>query len=276
MNNPPLISIVVPCYNQVQYLFEALDSVVAQSYGNWECIIVNDGSTDSTEEISTSYCSKDDRFKYLKKDNGGLSSARNAGVSIARGEFILPLDADDKISSYYLQRAMEKMKENPQIKLIYCKAERFGLMKGEWFLEEYSYRRLLIKNMIFCSSIFRKSDFDKISGYDELMVGGYEDWEFLLRFLNPDDIVHRLNETHFFYRIKKASAIHNDHRNERDKKLYIYQKHISKYLDYFSDPVSLALENEMLKDVYKNSFDYKLGHIVMDPLRRLKNLIQSL
>lgn len=84
----PLISVIVPCYNQAQYLDECLQSVVEQTYPNWECIIVNDGSPDNTEEIALQWTEKDSRFIYIKKENGGLSSARNAGLEIAKGKWI--------------------------------------------------------------------------------------------------------------------------------------------------------------------------------------------
>ena len=91
----PLISVIVPCYNQAQYLDECLQSVLDQTYTDWECIIVNDGSPDHTEEIAKKWVEKDTRFIYLFKENGGLSSARNAGIEIAKGEWIQFLDCDD-------------------------------------------------------------------------------------------------------------------------------------------------------------------------------------
>lgn len=90
-----LVSIIVPCYNQAQYLDEALKSVFEQTYTNWECIIVNDGSPDHTEEVAKKWLKKDSRFKYFYKENGGLSSARNAGLEIATGNYIQFLDSDD-------------------------------------------------------------------------------------------------------------------------------------------------------------------------------------
>jgi glycosyltransferase involved in cell wall biosynthesis len=89
------ISVVIPCYNQARYLPDALRSVLAQTYNNWECIIVNDGSSDDTEQVSQEWLKKDNRFRYLHKQNGGLSSARNAGLMQARGEYMQFLDADD-------------------------------------------------------------------------------------------------------------------------------------------------------------------------------------
>lgn len=113
----PKISVVVPCYNQAQYLDECLQSVLNQTYQDWECIIVNDGSPDNTEDVAKSWAEKDTRFIYLSKENGGLSSARNAGIEIAKGEWILPLDADDKIGERYLELA-EKEFENDFVEII--------------------------------------------------------------------------------------------------------------------------------------------------------------
>lgn len=93
------ISIIVPCYNQAQYLDECLQSVQDQTYTHWECIIVNDGSPDNTEEIAKKWVEKDTRFIYLKKENGGVSSARNLGLENAKGDFLQFLDADDCIKT---------------------------------------------------------------------------------------------------------------------------------------------------------------------------------
>lgn len=90
-----LISIIVPCYNQAVYLDEALQSVFDQTYQNWECIIVNDGSQDNTEIIAQKWLERDSRFIYLCQENGGLSSARNLGLENAKGDYIQFLDADD-------------------------------------------------------------------------------------------------------------------------------------------------------------------------------------
>jgi glycosyltransferase involved in cell wall biosynthesis len=93
-----LVSVIIPCYNQGKYLSETLKSVSAQTYLNWECILINDGSTDDTEAIALDRCRSDNRFKYKKKDNGGLSSARNEGLKMCSGDFIQFLDSDDLIS----------------------------------------------------------------------------------------------------------------------------------------------------------------------------------
>jgi len=93
------VSVIIPCYNQAHFLNEAVDSVLAQTYTNWECIIVNDGSTDNTESVALTCAEKDNRIKYIRKENVGLSSARNKGLDEATGDYIQFLDSDDMITS---------------------------------------------------------------------------------------------------------------------------------------------------------------------------------
>lgn len=91
----PLVSILIPCYNQGKYLNETLDSVLKQNYFNWECIIVDDGSTDETAVVATEWCATKRNFFYYYKSNGGISSARNMCLEKAKGEYIQWLDGDD-------------------------------------------------------------------------------------------------------------------------------------------------------------------------------------
>lgn len=93
----PLISVIVPCYNQARFLSDALASLQAQTCPDWECIVVNDGSTDKTEEVAREWVKRDLRFRYLEKANGGLSSARNTGLAAAEGAYLQFLDADDAL-----------------------------------------------------------------------------------------------------------------------------------------------------------------------------------
>lgn len=102
-----LISVIVPCYNQSRFLDDCLASVYNQTFTNWECIIVNDGSPDNTEQIAKRWVEKDSRFKYVYKINGGLSSARNAGLKIAGGEFIQFLDCDDTIHTLKFEKQID-------------------------------------------------------------------------------------------------------------------------------------------------------------------------
>jgi glycosyltransferase involved in cell wall biosynthesis len=93
----PKVSVIIPCFNHGRYLSESVNSVLDQTIQDFEIIIINDGSEDNTEEIALNYCSKDARIKYHKKENGGLASARNAGLKLSSGDYIQFLDADDVI-----------------------------------------------------------------------------------------------------------------------------------------------------------------------------------
>lgn len=227
-----LVSIIVPCCNQAQYLDDALQSVLGQTYANWECIIVNDGSSDNTEEVAKKWVERDSRFIYLYKENGGLSRARNAGINIAEGEFILPLDADDRIAINYVALAVQSFQEDTSLKIVYCKAEKFGLESGEWKLPEFSRERLALENIIFCSALFQKSEWIKVGGYDENMVYGLEDWEFWIALLKEGGKVKCLGYIGFHYRIKEMSMIKSLDENHRKLlKEYIVKKHPDFYLN---------------------------------------------
>lgn len=102
-----LISVIVPAYNAEQYLRECLDSIVAQTFTNWELIFVDDGSTDSTEAIIKEYAHTDCRIKYLFQSNQGVSAARNAGLNAAQGEFVVFVDADDALFPTALQQLFD-------------------------------------------------------------------------------------------------------------------------------------------------------------------------
>jgi len=236
-----MVSIIVPCYNQAQYLEECLQSILNQTYENWECLIVNDGSTDSTEKIALQWKEKDPRFIYLKKENGGLSRARNYGITKAKGKYILPLDSDDKIGKEYLKLGIYKLEKNKNIGVVYCKANFFGQHKGRWKLPPFNKKHLLCENHIFCSGIYLKEDWEKIGGYDINMKYGWEDWEFWINLLYTlNKTAYKLNYLGFYYR-RKENSMGNFVANNEKIKLeiydYIYNKHKKIYIEILGHPI---------------------------------------
>ena len=231
------VSIIVPCYNQGNFLSETLNSVLNQTYSNWECIIVNDGSTDNTEIIAESFMQKDKRFFYIYQKNAGLSSARNTGIKESNGNFILPLDSDDKIAPQYIEQAIYAFKANYNLKLVYCRVELFGKAKGEWILPKYSLERMLGRNCIFCSAIYKKEDFIRVGGYNSNMKYGFEDWDFWLSLLEDDGEVLQLDEILFYYRIRKKSMLRSlDNEKLSFLRKQIWENHKNLYSKYFLDP----------------------------------------
>ena len=263
----PLISVVVPCYNQAQYLDECLQSVLDQTYTDWECIIVNDGSPDNTEDVAKKWVEKDARFRYLFKENGGLSSARNAGIEIAKGEWILPLDADDKIGNQYLELAEKEFEKDYTV--IYCEAELFGNEIGKWHLPEFSLENLAKKNCIFCSAFYKKEDWKKVNGYDINMIYGLEDYEFWISLLKNKNTVKKLPQTLFYYRVKENSMLTNL-KSERINKMfnYISKKHTDFFLEYLGsfNELFLLQENTLKKyDKLLNSKKIKFLEFILKP-----------
>lgn len=246
------VSIIVPCYNQAQYLDECLNSVLDQTYPNWECIIVNDGSPDNTEEVAMKWTNKDERFKYLYKTNGGLSSARNEGIKNAVGTLILPLDADDKIANIYCELAINALVKNSSLSLIYANSEKFGLVNEIWDLPEFSIQKLATENLIYCSAFFKKEDWEGVGGYDENLIQGLEDWEFWIAILKKGGNVIKLKETCFYYRIKETSMI-TSLTNENKKRIFDY---ISiKHADFFVQHLGSFFKlQEKINTLERNSF----------------------
>ncbi|MEM0575267.1 glycosyltransferase family 2 protein [Flavobacterium polysaccharolyticum] len=251
MNNPK-VSIVVPCYNQAEYLAEALQSVLDQTYENWECIIVNDGSPDNTKEVAQKWVKKDSRFIYLYKENGGLSSARNAGIAVAEGEFILPLDADDRIGMEYTFLAIKAFQKETDLELVYCKAEKFGEELGSWDLPDFSLFELARQNMIFCTALYRKQEWERVGGYDINMQKGWEDWEFWIAVLKNGGKVKRLDEVCFYYRIKKISMIKMIKESNHQEILeYVGVKHADFFIQQFGTFWSLENKISVIKKEHK-------------------------
>jgi glycosyltransferase involved in cell wall biosynthesis len=251
----PKVSIIVPCYNQAQYLDEALNSVLQQTYTSWECIIVNDGSTDDTEAIAKTWANKKNGYSYVTIKNKGLSNARNVGIKKARGKYILPLDADDIIDANYIEKAIEQFDKNTKLKIVYCKAKKFGVINKEWELKPFSLKELAKTNMIFCSALFKKEDWEEVGGYDSNMLYGFEDWEFWINILKRGGEVYQIPEYLFFYRIKETSMF-----KEMDfaKKKYLYNYLSLKHTQFFIDQLGSFIELEKEKQQIINSFNIKL------------------
>lgn len=270
----PVISVIIPCYNQAQYLDECLQSVIDQTYQDWECIIVNDGSPDNTEEVVKFWLKKDTRFKYFFQENKGVSVARNNGIKNAKGEWILPLDGDDKIANKYLEFGAKKFNKNTDI--VYCQAEYFGSKVGKMILDDFNQEDILLENQIFCTSFFQKKSWVTVGGYDENMLSGYEDWEFWIHIfsLQSELNVSKLDYVGFYYRIKEQSRnTEAMFKNDENIRKYIFTKHfdtyrknISSFYNYFATTKTLKAQNTQLITKLNSK-----RHLLIDKLFSLLN-----
>ncbi|WGF92743.1 glycosyltransferase family 2 protein [Aequorivita marisscotiae] len=257
MGNSPKTSIIVPCYNQARFLSEALNSVYNQTFKDWECVIVNDGSTDNTEEIASKWVQKDERFKYISKSNGGLSSARNKGIENSQAKYILPLDADDKLHPEYLEKAIPILENDEAIEVLTSKVQFFGVKEHIYHLPIYTFKTLLLKNCFIACSIFKKESFLKVGGYDENLKS-FEDWDLWISVLKHGGKAHVINEVLYYYRKHEANSLSNRFYTDGDFYYglydYVFKKHIDLYLKAFpnfifvyKDYLKLKTFNEKVK-----------------------------
>ena len=282
--NSPKVSIIVPCYNQAHFLNDSLQSVLNQIFDGWECIIVNDGSPDNTEEVAQKWSAKDARFKYVKKPNGGLSSARNAGIAISRGDFILPLDADDLIHSDYLQKLLPVIENNDAIEVVSC----YSIFFRNTIDNVVNTRKptgttidaLLYENMIMATSLYRKESWNRVGGYDESMKDGFEDWDFWISILKDGAEFKIVPEFLFYYRKAAASMLTNTVANHLESVTkYIYKKHPEVYINKFDTTMDyvfyLIKKHKASEDNLKKSLEYRIGKAVTKPFRFIAKLNKS-
>jgi glycosyltransferase involved in cell wall biosynthesis len=194
----PLVSVIVPTYNYAHLIDQTLDSVLAQTYRNWECIIVDDGSTDHTADLVAKYAARDPRVRSIHQPNRGQSSARNTGLMAmaGSGEYVQFLDADDLIDSRKLEQQIKYMEAHPEVDIVYGRARYFendvtelhhslALDDTPWLPEISGQGKpvlsaLVRQNiMVINSPLIRRRVVDAIGRFNEQMLN--EDWEYWLR-----------------------------------------------------------------------------------------------
>ena len=277
----PKVSIIIPCYNQGRYIEEAVNSVLAQSFTDWEIIIINDGSTDKfTNNFLKDYRPSNTSIYFT--ENKGVSAARNFAIDKSLGKYILPLDSDDYIAMNYLRDAVDKLEMDPELKLVYGEGEYVGDLAVNIVLPSFSMNGMLQQNLIFCTALYRKSGWAAAGKYDETFETGWEDWDFWLRLIDDEKQVYKLPSSVFYYRIKKDSR----NASLQGKQLVIteqqlFKKHLDKYLTHFPLPITQIRNIAYLKEEKENfekvkqkiyhSLSYRVGHFLLKPFKMFSN-----
>ena len=199
-----IVSVIIPAFNAEKYLKETVASALASSYPFLEIIIVDDGSTDKTQEVLESISLEHCQVRVFHQKNQGVSVARNFGIANAKGKYLLLLDADDLISVDYIKKAVEILEQDQNVKMVNGLGEFFGDRQGSWNLRPFSRHLLARKNMLFISGIFRKSDFDKTDGFCS-EIKGPEDWDFWISLLKRNGEVVRIPQVCLYYRVHPGS-----------------------------------------------------------------------
>src|SRR5882724_3600730 len=181
MTRPCKVSVVIPCFNHGEFLPEAVCSATAIERDDVETIVIDDGSTDERtgKEIDAL---PGHGIRVIRQENKGLSAARNAGIAISRGEYILPLDADNRLRSGYIEHGIRILDANPLVGVVYGDAEYIGTRTGRRHVGPFERDRLLQWNYIDACAIYRRSIWEQNQGYDSRMmpIQGLEDWDFWL------------------------------------------------------------------------------------------------
>lgn len=232
------LSVIIPCYNQGEFILEAISSVRECQDEIYEIIIVNDGSTEASTLKVLSYL-KDNGYHVINQTNQGLAAARNNGIKAAKGAYILPLDADNKIRSAYITKAVEILDKHPEVGVVYGNAEFFGEKTGIHVVPDFNINLILLGNYIDACAVFRKIVWKECGGYDTKIPDklGYEDWDFWLGAAEKGWKFYHINEVLFDYRIRSNSMVSacNIPENRQQLLRYICTKHIGIYSTNFAN-----------------------------------------
>lgn len=289
--NKPLISLIIPCYNQGAFINEALQSVYNQTYSNWECVVVNDGSTDDSESIAIKWVNKDNRFKYFYKNNNGVSSARNFALEKVNGAYIQFLDADDLLNSRKLELSLnalvEPQSENKQIVI-----SNFRLFSNKIKNSTAPYCILISELFTFESILYKWNEsfsipihcgFFEVSLFEDIRFSenltAQEDWVVWVNIFKLDVKAVFLDQPLAFYRQNpdsrtKIKSIY------RDQMLaYEYFKTILSKEEYHQLSKTLISryyieQEEYKKRLYlvKNSNSYQTGLMIKKALKKIRLL----
>ncbi|MFA5424646.1 MAG: glycosyltransferase, partial [Phycisphaerae bacterium] len=208
----PLVTIIMPVYNGGKYLRVAIESVLIQNYKNIDMLIINDGSTDSSEEIIRSF--NDNRIRYFKQENKGLAATHNEGIKKALGDYLIKVDADDYIAVDFVGKHLKIFAEHPQADLVYCDDQLIdedGKAIRVITRPEYTDRRMLIRDLFRAGfpvvpfrTCIRKRVFEQIGFFDESLRIG-EDYDIMKRFVKANLKAQHLNEPLYFRRLTNES-----------------------------------------------------------------------
>jgi glycosyltransferase involved in cell wall biosynthesis len=278
MENNDLISIVIPCYNDWQFVEQAVTSALNQTYSNKEVIVVDDGSNIETKEILKKI--EPTITKLITQENQGQSKARNVGIEASKGYYILVLDSDDYFESTFCEKAIEVFLNQSDVKLVTCQANllfedgssRIFTPKGGAIAD------FINSNNALATSLFRKEDWDTCGKYDESMRQGFEDWEFFIRILKNGGNAEVIKAPLYNYRKRSNTTTLRANKIKYQLLSYIYIKHTELYVSHFENLIKHLLYNieQEEKEKIKNTLrlEFRIGKAILRPVRFIKSLFR--
>ena len=228
-----IVSVIIPMYNCENTLTHTVQSVLNQTYDAIQIILVNDGSTDATEEVAKELLQHHPNIEYHSHENKGQTKTRNIGASLAKGHYLLFLDSDDTIAPTFIEKSIDVLEKNPEVKIVYSQSEFSGTKSGRWNLPAYHFKSFLLNNCIPITALIRQNEFEQVGGFDESLTF-YEDWELWIQLVATGGKVHQIQEPLFYYyqheRPLSVTGVAKQNRSIlSENKLAIYTKHYALY-----------------------------------------------
>jgi glycosyltransferase involved in cell wall biosynthesis len=223
----PAVSVIVPCYNQAEFLPDAIESVLAQTYDDWELLVIDDGSIDETALVAASMAesSPGRRMRVIRQANSGLARARNAGVNAARGRYVLPLDADDMLAPEMLHECVTYLNQHKEIAIVYTDLQQFGEARERVNPRDFDAAILPTHNHLSYCALYRREVWEAVGGYNPNMLYGYEDWDFWIGCIEHGFDAHHIREPLFLYRVRGDSMYRNALAHDSELRRQIRKNH---------------------------------------------------
>lgn len=237
------VQAVVTSFNQGSMILEAVQSLCTQTTPPSEIILVDDGSTDEASlrileqlESDPSFCVP---ITVLRQPNGGVSSARNAGIRRAESPLVLVLDGDDRLEPSYVERVCGLLHEHPDLVAASSRMHTFGVLDAAICPAGGGITAFLSRNCCPATHILRREAWEKCGGYDESMRSGFEDWDFFLSLLEtaPEARIEIVSEPLIDYRTAPASSNVRSMEKRLELMRFLIEKHIDSYRAHIADAV---------------------------------------
>lgn len=259
------VSITIPVYNVEKYIKKCLDSVLSQTYKNWECILIDDGSTDSSKDICDEYADKDSRIKVMHKSNGGLASARQCGIDNSRGEYVITIDSDDWVEENHIEIMVNAI-ENSHADIV-----MFDYLINKKNEQEYRSNKpssLDIKDVecdsfthkihtgLWCK-IFKRSLF---TDYNVIEAPGsyYEDMYSFISCIENAKRIHYVSKATYHYRMNPTSMTNDNNRFRRYK---MYKEAMANFAEL--DKLYNITKDSDKRNAFEFAIDICRGEIII-------------
>lgn len=276
----PIISIIIPTYNRASLIRETLDSIKAQTSPHWECIVVDDGSSDNTESVVAGYSAGDSRFSFYKRDREpkGAPTCRNIGLQHAKGEWVIFLDSDDLLTQNRIQNSIQLISENPSAEVFVFRLKHFGIEDSKVKSEIHPD---LVKDdlklfldgkcsWVTASPTWKKIWVKQIGGWLEGLEK-WQDWEFHVRALLHRPRLYKINEVGYLQRI--SSSYNRISTNNTE--YYFYKKFALCILFLIQIGIEQKIDKLHLKNLYRNFFVRLRQISILGQTRQSMDLLKS-